>query len=117
MVAAEVLEALFRVIEERRSGSNPDSYVARLSAAGRARILQKVGEEAVEVVIAGLGGDDAEVVNETADLWFHTLVMLAERGISPERVLGELARRFGGVSAPCPGSAGLSEGFAEGIAP
>lgn len=89
------LQELARILEERKDADPGTSYVAGLYARGPEAILKKVGEEATELVMAGLGGDDRAVVHETADLWFHTLVLLAQRGLGPEQVLAELARRFG----------------------
>ncbi len=94
-----VLDDLNQTLTNRR-GADPDSsYVASLYAAGLNRILEKVGEEATEVIIAakdaGNGGSQAEVVKEVADLWFHTLVMLNELGLDHSAVLNELAGRFG----------------------
>ena len=95
MRSAEVLEALARVLEERKGAPAEGSYVAGLYAKGLDAILKKVGEEAAEVLIAAKGGEPGQLVHETADLWFHTLVLLAHRGLGPEPVLEELARRFG----------------------
>ncbi|MGB5306144.1 MAG: phosphoribosyl-ATP diphosphatase [Gammaproteobacteria bacterium] len=89
------LEKLAAIIETRKHASADSSYVASLFARGMDAILKKVGEEATETVIAAKGDDDAQLVYETADLWFHTLVMLAARGLGPEDVLTELERRFG----------------------
>ncbi len=81
---------------EARKAADPDSsYVASLYARGLDTILKKVGEEATETVIAAKGGNVDEVIYETADLWFHTLVMLKHLDIEPEQVLNELDRRFG----------------------
>lgn len=91
----EVLKELAGVLEQRKGSDPQTSYVAGLYAKGPEAILKKVGEEATEFVIAALGDDDRALVHETADLWFHTLVMLAQRGLGPEQVLAELARRFG----------------------
>ena len=91
----EVLKELAEVIESRKGAPAAESYVASLYAGGVDAILKKVGEEAVEVVIAGKGGDRDALVREVADLWFHCLVLLAARGSHPEAVTGELARRFG----------------------
>ena len=91
----EVLKDLAAVIEARKGAPAADSYVASLYAGGTDAILRKVGEEAVEVVIAGKGDDRDALVREVADLWFHCLVLLAARGSHPEAVTGELARRFG----------------------
>ncbi len=93
--SGDILERLAQVLEERKSADADSSYVASLYAKGLDTILKKVGEEATETVIAAKGGDDGQLVYETADLWFHTLVLLAHRGLGPEDVLAELARRFG----------------------
>lgn len=91
----EVLKDLAAVIEARKGAPAAESYVASLYAGGTDAILKKVGEEAVEVVIAGKRDDRDALVREIADLWFHCLVLLAARGLHPEAVTGELARRFG----------------------
>ena len=91
----DVLRELAAVIEERKGAPAAESYVASLCAGGIDAILKKVGEEAVEVVIAGKDGDRDALVHEVADLWFHCLVLLAAHGSHPEAVTGELARRFG----------------------
>ena len=91
----EVLKELAAVIEARKGAPATESYVASLHAGGTDAILKKVGEEAVEVVIAGKESDRDALVHEIADLWFHCLVLLAARGSHPEAVTGELARRFG----------------------
>ena len=91
----DVLTALARILEERKSADPAQSYVARLYAGGMDLIRKKVGEEATEVVIAAGHDDDGALVREVADLWFHTLVTLAARGLDHEAVLAELARRFG----------------------
>ena len=91
----EALERLWRVIEARR-GADPDtSYTAKLFARGNAKIAQKLGEEAVEAVIEGVRGDRAALVGESADLFYHLLVLWAAVGVSPADVAGELARREG----------------------
>ena len=93
--AHDVLARLADLIESRR-GTDPDkSYVARLFARGPDQILKKIGEEATETVMAAKDGVHDKIVSETADLWFHTLVMLAQYGLRPEAVLAELARREG----------------------
>ncbi len=89
------LTYFYKVIQSRRSASPEESYVARLFAKGRNKIAQKVGEEAVEVVIASMAGDRQEVINESADLLFHWLILLNEAGIPPEEVLQEMQRREG----------------------
>ena len=92
---SDVLEKLAGVIESRKTQSADSSYVASLFDKGMDSILKKVGEEAAETIVAAKNDDDAQLVHETADLWFHTLVMLAARGLRPEQVLSELERRFG----------------------
>jgi phosphoribosyl-ATP pyrophosphohydrolase len=91
----EILDKLARVLESRKGAGADESYVAGLYGKGADAILKKVGEEATEVVLAGKGDDDAALIRETADLWFHTLILLAHRGLGPEQVLAELDRRFG----------------------
>lgn len=90
-----IMYAVYRVIQERKSASAETSYTASLFSKGIDTILKKVGEEAAEVIIAGKGGEQEKIVHETADLFFHTLVLLANYDISPERVYEELRRRFG----------------------
>ncbi|RMD70513.1 MAG: phosphoribosyl-ATP diphosphatase [Gammaproteobacteria bacterium] len=90
-----ILSELEEVLRARKGASPETSYVARLYAKGLDAILKKVGEEAAEVIIAAKGGNPSQVIYETADLWFHTLVMLAHLGIPLEEVLEELTRRFG----------------------
>jgi phosphoribosyl-ATP pyrophosphohydrolase len=91
----DVLERLADLVEGRR-GADPDkSYVARVFARGPDQILKKIGEEATETVMAAKDGDRARIVAETADLWFHCLIMLAHYGLRPDDVLAELARREG----------------------
>ena len=92
---SDTLERLAEVLEARK-GADPDSsYVARLYAKGLDAILKKIGEEATETVMAAKDGDVDKIVYEVADLWFHSLVLLAQQGLGPERVLAELERRFG----------------------
>ena len=93
--SADILARLAEVFESRRGGDPSRSYVAKLLAGGDDRILKKVGEEATEVVIAAMQGEKARIVSETADLWFHTLVMLAHHELRPQDVLAELMRREG----------------------
>ena len=91
---ANMLERLERTIAARKSSLPAGSYVAGLLARGEPAICRKIGEEASEVITAALGGEgDRRLVEETADLWFHTLVLLGARGISVREVLQELARR------------------------
>lgn len=92
---SEVLERLARSIEDRKSADPGASYVARLLLEGEDAILKKIGEEATETVLAAKGGDRLHLVRETADLWFHCLVMLSRYGLGPQDVLAELYRREG----------------------
>lgn len=89
------LHTLEATIRQRRNADPATSYVAKLSARGRGKIAQKLGEEAVETVIAALSEDDAALVGEGADLLFHLLLLLADRGIPLDAVLDELERREG----------------------
>jgi phosphoribosyl-ATP pyrophosphohydrolase len=95
---SDVLTQLGLILEERKNAAADASYVASLHEKGLNKILEKVGEEAVETIIAAkdarITGDTGDVVYETADLWFHSLVMLSHLGESPQAVLNELARRF-----------------------
>ena len=91
----EILERLQSAIEARRGADPKSSYVASLNAKGLDEILRKVAEEAVEVVLASKGGERAAIVHETADLWFHCLVMLSWHGITLADVRAELERREG----------------------
>ncbi len=91
----DFLARLADVIESRRGGDPDRSYVARLFARAPDAILKKIGEEATETVMAAKDGDPARIVSETADLWFHSLVMLAHFQLRPEDVIAELARREG----------------------
>ncbi|MFZ5594850.1 MAG: phosphoribosyl-ATP diphosphatase [Pseudomonadota bacterium] len=92
---SDVLAQLAKVLEERKDADPGSSYVAGLYAKGLDSILKKIGEEAIETVIAAKSGDQRQLVYETADLWFHTLVLLAHQGLTPGDVLEELQRRFG----------------------
>ena len=91
----DILKELTAIHEARKSEPADKSYVASLYAKGLDKILEKVGEEATETIIAAKNNDREQIIYETADLWFHTMVMLAERGLSADDVLAELARRFG----------------------
>lgn len=92
---SDTLEKLAAVLEERKGADADSSYVASLYAKGLDKILKKIGEEATEVVMAAKDGDKDSIVYETADLWFHSLVLLAQQNLSPNDVLNELDRRFG----------------------
>ncbi len=89
------LDRLEQTIRQRRTASPDRSYVAKLTAKGRAKIAQKLGEEAIETVIAAIADDRAEAVKESADLLFHLTVLLADMGLSLDDVCAELDRREG----------------------
>ncbi len=91
----DVLTRLAEVLEARKAADPESSYVAKLYHKGLDAILKKVGEEATETVMAAKDGVADKIVYEVADLWFHTLVLLAQQGLRPEQVLAELDRRFG----------------------
>lgn len=91
----DLLDDLATTLRRRRSANPESSYVAQLHSKGLNAILEKVGEESTETIIAAKDGDRAGVIRETADLWFHTMVMLDHFGASALDVLGELERRLG----------------------
>ncbi|MCG6862832.1 MAG: phosphoribosyl-ATP diphosphatase [Chromatiaceae bacterium] len=91
----DILERLSQILEERKQADPKSSYVARLYAEGLDAILKKIGEEATETVMAAKDGKPDKIVYEVADLWFHSLVLLAQQGLGPDAVLAELDRRFG----------------------
>ena len=91
----DTLTALARVLESRKSGDPDISYVSRLFHEGEDTMLQKVGEEAVEFILAGKNSDSEHLVAEAADVWFHMLVFLSHRGLGPHDILNELNRREG----------------------
>jgi phosphoribosyl-ATP pyrophosphohydrolase len=91
----DVLTRLAALLEARKAADPTASYVAKLYSKGVDAILKKVGEEAAETIIAAKNGNKDEIIYETADLWFHTMIMLANAGLKPEDVLNELARREG----------------------
>lgn len=91
----EILQKLTTTIASRRRAAAETSYVAQLFSKGEDAILKKVGEEATEVLLAAKSGDKASLVHETADLWFHCMVLLQQHGLSADDVLKELARREG----------------------
>lgn len=91
----DVLRKLADVLEQRKQADPEKSYTASLYAGGVDATLKKIGEEATEVIIAANSGEKAAIIHETADLWFHTLIMLAQLGLGPDDILAELERRFG----------------------
>ena len=91
----DILQRLTETIATRKGAAADTSYVAKLFSKGEDAILKKVGEEATEVILAAKGGDKAHLVYETADLWFHCMVLLQQHGLSADDVLAELARREG----------------------
>ncbi len=93
--STDTLARLAAVIEERRGRDPASSYVARLLGKGPDAVLKKIGEEATEVVMACKDGDGQRIVAEVADLWFHTLIALAQHGLAPADVIAELERREG----------------------
>lgn len=95
MTDTDILRRLGAVIAQRRRADPSSSYVASLFAKGEDAIMKKVAEEAAETLLAAKDGDKLHVVRETADLWFHSLVLLAWHGLGPEDVLAELRRREG----------------------
>ncbi|HFD86157.1 MAG TPA: phosphoribosyl-ATP diphosphatase [Gammaproteobacteria bacterium] len=94
-MSTDILSNLADVLESRKNSAPEDSYVASLYHKGLDAILKKIGEEATETVMAGKDGDADKIIYETADLWFHSMVLLAQQGLRPEQVLDELGRRFG----------------------
>jgi len=92
---ADILDRLAAALEARKQADPQTSYVARLYAKGLDAILKKVAEEAAETIMAAKDGEREKVIYETADLWFHSLVLLAQQGIQPREILDELARREG----------------------
>jgi len=91
----DILQRLTETLEARKQASPESSYAAKLFCKGEDAILKKVGEEATEVILASKGGDKTHLVYETADLWFHCMVLLAHHGLNANDVLDELARREG----------------------
>ncbi len=95
IASAAVVERLFEVVKDRRGGDPKTSYSARLFARGRGKICQKLGEEAVETIVAALEESPAEVASESADLLYHLLILWAETGVEPADVWAELEHREG----------------------
>lgn len=92
---SDILQQLTETLKARKKADPESSYVASLYEKGLDKILKKIGEESAETIIAAKGGNKEEIIYETADLWFHTLVMLIDQEIDPQDVLNELERRFG----------------------
>ena len=95
MIDADILRRLTETIKSRKGADPTESYVAGLFAKGHDAVLKKIGEEAAETLLAAKDGDKLHIVRETADLWFHCLIMLAWHGLGPDDVLAELKRREG----------------------
>jgi phosphoribosyl-ATP pyrophosphohydrolase len=91
----DILVRLMAVLESRKGGDPSSSYVAKLYDQGIDTILKKIGEESAETIIAAKSGDKEQIVYEIADLWFHSLVLLAQQNLTAQQVLDELDRRFG----------------------
>jgi phosphoribosyl-ATP pyrophosphohydrolase len=91
----EILDRLAATLEDRKQADPQSSYVAKLYHKGLDAILKKVAEEAAETIMAAKDGVREKIIYETADLWFHSLVLLAQQGIHPDEILNELARREG----------------------
>ena len=91
----DILQRLMAVLASRKGAEPDSSYVASLYDKGLDAILKKIGEESTETIIAAKSGDKQQIVYETADLWFHSLVMLAQQNLTAQQVLDELERRFG----------------------
>ena len=92
---SDILDRIADTLEARKQAAPDSSYVARLYAKGTDAILKKIGEEATETVMAAKDDQAEKIIYEVADLWFHTLVLLAHKGLTPADVLNELARREG----------------------
>ena len=91
----DIIQRLTELLDARKDADPQASYVAKLYSKGMNGILKKVGEEAAETIIAAKDGSKEDLIYETADLWFHTMIMLAQAGLSAQDVLDELARREG----------------------
>ena len=94
-MSSEILGRLAETLEARKQADPKSSYVAKLYAKGLDAILKKMAEEAAETIMAAKDGVREKIIYETADLWFHSLVLLAQQGIHPDEILDELARREG----------------------
>ncbi|PTN12603.1 phosphoribosyl-ATP diphosphatase [Nitrosomonas aestuarii] len=95
MTQSDILHRLSETIEARKQADTDNSYVAKLLKEGQDKILKKIAEESAETLMASKDGDAQHVVRETADLWFHCLILLAHHGLKPEDVLQELEKREG----------------------
>ncbi len=95
MSETSFLDELANTLESRRGADPSSSYVAKLLNAGQDAVLKKIGEEATETILAAKGGDKQHLIRETADLWFHSMIMLAQAGLRPGDVIDELKRREG----------------------
>ena len=95
MTETDTLTKIHTILQSRLGADAESSYVASLYSKGLDAILKKIGEEATETVMAAKDGDAEKIIYETADLWFHTMVLLAQQGLEPSQVLDELARRMG----------------------
>jgi len=95
VVSNDILDRLAQTLEARKQADPQSSYVAKLYHKGLDAILKKIAEEAAETIMAAKDGVREKVIYETADLWFHSLVLLAQQGIHPDEILNELARREG----------------------
>ena len=91
----DILQRIAATIDERKGGDPAKSYVAKLFSQGEDAMLKKIGEEATETVLAAKSGDRLQLVRETADLWFHCMIVLARHGLGPKDVLAEMQRREG----------------------
>ncbi len=91
----DILNSLSEILDQRKQASPDESYTAKLFNDGVDSILKKVGEEATETIIASKSGDNAAIIHEVADLWFHTLVLLKHHGLDHADILAELESRFG----------------------
>ena len=94
-MSEDILKKIAASLEQRKQADASESYVASLYAKGLDAILKKIGEEAAETIMAAKDGEADKIIYEVTDLWFHSLVLLAQQGLHPDQVLAELARRFG----------------------
>lgn len=108
------LDELYRIIQDRKAGKPEGSYTAKLLSSGQDRVLKKVAEEAGEVMLASKNNDNDEIIREMADLWFHSLLVLAYHDIPPQAVVDELARRHAARSAQPAGETSSSGGDSTG---